>query len=377
MRRGRGHPKTRHIGRAAGRRGFALLLVLVVVAIATTLGMAFVAGAALKMDSSRNLVRAARARGLAESGLEHALYVLQSSPNALAAATKASPLGPYFIDANDDTYVLYCDPNVAGSGGNYAVVGEANCGGSLQRASLIVNAMNKFDTKLIAMGPMHYWRLGETSGTTANDQTGGNGWYMNGVLLGQTGVLTGTTNACARFDGASRYVNVGTFDINGNDCTMLAWFKADDSDMDARQVIAKSTGSAEASHYWSLGVTVISGHARLHMRLRTGNEITTLVAGSGDVTPGTWVFAVAVYDGADMILYKDGVEVGRMPKNSGIRSSNSAQVWIGGTPPTATNRPWKGCIDEVAVFSRNLSAAEIGQLYNARAPVLKVLSWND
>jgi len=357
--------------------GFALLLVLIVIAIATVMGMAYASSASLKMTSSRNLVRAWRARGLAESGLEHALYVLQSSPASLAAATKASPLGPYFIDASDDTYVFYCDPNIAGAGGTYAVTGEANCGGADQRASFIVNALNKFETRLTNMGPANYWRLGETSGTRANDQMGGYGWYINGVLQGQAGALIGSSNAAARFDGASRYINAGSFDIWGNDCTLMAWFKADDADMNGRQLIAKSTGSAEGSHYWALGVTVVSGHPRLHMRLRTDGAVHTLVAGSGDVTPGAWVFAAAVYNGAQMILYKDGVEVGRMNKAGNLSTNDFAAVWIGGTPTLATNRPWKGTIDEVAVFTRDLTAAEIAQLYAARAPELKILNWND
>ena len=113
------------------------------------------------------------------------------------------------------------------------------------------------------------------------------------------------------------------------------------------------------------------------MRLRTGGVVSTLVAGSGDLSAGTWAFVAAVYDGGHMILYKDGVEVGRMAKSGSINTNSSASVWVAGTPTLATNRPWKGWLDEVAVLSRDLSAAEIAQLFAARVPSVNILSWND
>src|SRR2546430_5690664 len=50
--------------------------------------------------------------------------------------------------------------------------------------------------------PSAYWRLGETSGTTANDERSANpGSYFNGVLLNQPGALTSEANPSASFDG--------------------------------------------------------------------------------------------------------------------------------------------------------------------------------
>ena len=49
---------------------------------------------------------------------------------------------------------------------------------------------------VLADSPLAYWRLGETSGTVAHDETGNghDGTYVGGVTLGQPGALTGDAN---------------------------------------------------------------------------------------------------------------------------------------------------------------------------------------
>ena len=37
-------------------------------------------------------------------------------------------------------------------------------------------------------------------------------------------------------------------------------------------------------------------------------------------------------------------------------------VWIGGNPPNSGERPWAGVIDEVRIYDRALSPAEIATL---------------
>lgn len=57
---------------------------------------------------------------------------------------------------------------------------------------------------ITADSPEAYWRLGESTGTTATDQTGAhNGTYAGGTLLGQPGALIGDTDTSAEFDGTN------------------------------------------------------------------------------------------------------------------------------------------------------------------------------
>src|SRR5205814_6256715 len=56
--------------------------------------------------------------------------------------------------------------------------------------------------------PASYWRLGETSGTSAADETGANPGTYNNVLLGAPGALACDSNPSASFDGVQSYVRM-------------------------------------------------------------------------------------------------------------------------------------------------------------------------
>ena len=81
---------------------------------------------------------------------------------------------------------------------------------------------------VLADAPDAFWRLGENSGSAAGDETGTNpGTYGNGVVLGQTGALTGTTNTAALFDGVDDSVTVPSSPslTATNAVTVEAWVK--------------------------------------------------------------------------------------------------------------------------------------------------------
>jgi hypothetical protein len=63
---------------------------------------------------------------------------------------------------------------------------------------------------VLADGPLAYWRLGESSGTTAVDSTGSGhtGTYLGGVALGVPAALVGNTDTAARFNGTNGMVQV-------------------------------------------------------------------------------------------------------------------------------------------------------------------------
>ncbi|MFB3891503.1 MAG: PilX N-terminal domain-containing pilus assembly protein [Phycisphaerae bacterium] len=97
-------------------KGFALILVMLLVAIAVVLGVSYASVASLKAAGSDNYANASRAKYLAESGLQHAMWIVQNNPNLLANSSAAAPLGPYYLDSTNDRYVFYgaADPLVPG-----------------------------------------------------------------------------------------------------------------------------------------------------------------------------------------------------------------------------------------------------------------------
>jgi len=97
------------------------------------------------------------------------------------------------------------------------------------------------------------------------------------------------------------------------------------------------------------------------MRIRTYGNTSTLIANSGNLSAGEWTHAVAVYDGADMVLYKDGVEVGRRSKSGPLDTDPTVSVWIGDNPG-ADRKPFDGLIDDVRIYNRALCPDEIAEL---------------
>jgi len=86
--------------------GFALLLVLIITAIAVVLGMSYLSVASINMQISKNYTALSKARYLAESGLEHGIYILRFWPQQFDNSTQ-SPLGPYQLDNTSNYYNIW------------------------------------------------------------------------------------------------------------------------------------------------------------------------------------------------------------------------------------------------------------------------------
>jgi hypothetical protein len=68
-----------------------------------------------------------------------------------------------------------------------------------------------------------------------------------------------------------------------------------------------------------------------------------------------------------MKLYKNGVEVGSMAKGGVLDIDPSVNAAIGNQPDGAEDRPFEGVLDDVAIWNRGLSEAEINELMTGDA----------
>jgi hypothetical protein len=166
------------------------------------------------------------------------------------------------------------------------------------------------------------------------------------------------------------YVISDTPGYNGitgaNARTVAAWVKLD------------SVGQSTTIMEWGTNVNGVRWAFRINSAATNGTVggLRVEVAGDFVVSDGAvglngWhhVAATFVDDGSpvveDALLYIDGVLQGQ--SNSGgnspaINTSGSAQVTVGSSQYFADDRQVDGLLDEVAIWSRALSAQEIGEL---------------
>ena len=219
-------------------------------------------------------------------------------------------------------------------------------GGALQQASVLPSS-----------GLISHWNLDDGAGVSASDSSGVN----NGTLVNGPTWVTGKDNKAVRFDGIDDYIDLGTMDVSGSGFTISAWFNADNFNVSDGRIVSKATGQNEQDHYWMLS-TIDSGGPKLRFRLKTAGNTSTLI-GTQTIAPGSWVYAVATYDGTTMRLYTNGVETGSMSKSGVLDTNSNVGVRIGDNPG-ADRKRFSGIIDDVAIYNRALTATEVADLYN-------------
>jgi hypothetical protein len=208
--------------------------------------------------------------------------------------------------------------------------------------------------------PMSQWKFDDDSGTIADDFIG----PRNGTLTNGPFWTAGRSGSAVVLDGINDHVGLPTFSVSGSAMTITAWIRNTRFTSGVEQrFLAKASGTTTGTAYWTLG-TDGGATPRLRFRLRTGTTTTMVTASSGNLSVNTWYHAVATYDGATMRLYLNGVPVGSTAKTGTLATSASVPVSIGRNPAGTGADYLSGAIDDVRIFTRALTAAEVIALFN-------------
>jgi hypothetical protein len=240
------------------------------------------------------------------------------------------------------TGTSYTD-NVAAGVYFYKVTAEdaaGNVGAASNEASATVSSPAV--TGLVAA-----YGFDEGSGTTTSD---GSGNGNTGTLSNATWNTGGKFGNALSFDGTNSIVNVansaGLQLTNG--MTLEAWVKP------------TSLGSwntvlfKERSNYYAYALYANTGTNRPSANTFTNGD--NDVRGTAAVATGVWTHLAATYNGTVLAIYVNGTQAATLLVSGGI-VSNTGALRIGGN--TIWGEYYNGLIDEVRVYSRALSAAEI------------------
>ncbi len=198
------------------------------------------------------------------------------------------------------------------------------------------------------------WGFEEPSGDIVFDSSSAG---QDGTLGGGAArSVNGYFGAALETNGSSGYVDLGGFDAEASELTLMAWINADDFGVSDARILSKSTGSASNDHIFML--STIGSTPQLRFRLRTNGSTATLIGAGGTLSAGTWIHATATYDGSTMRLYQDGVEVGNTAKGGPVAIDPAVALWIASNPGSP-GQVFDGRIDEVKIFNRALTPVEI------------------
>jgi len=190
-----------------------------------------------------------------------------------------------------------------------------------------------------------YYKLDETSGTTAYDSIGAYNGTNNGATINQVGKI----NKAYDFEeGDDDDITLPTKSASTDeDFSISMWIKAE-SWGDYRGLV--NYGGSDGYVFYTHGSGELGVYTDGHYR--TTETMST----------GQWYHVAITYDGSDQKLYINGTEE-KDDNLVSVSSYNSAGRIANFYYGASTNK-FDGLIDEVGIWSRELTPGEITQLYN-------------
>jgi len=213
-------------------------------------------------------------------------------------------------------------------------------------------------------GLVGWWTFdGRNIGNIAADSSGqrNDGKITN--MSTTTAATPGKIGQGLTFNGGSNYVNVGgnssVLNLTGN-FSMSVWFRT--ATTNTLMLVNKTSGPA------SNGYEIYTQNGNIYSRINSNN-------GTQNVSPLTyndnkWHHATITFDGTTHALYIDGIQVISHSDSAPV-SNTSAPLEIGARVGALN---FSGTLDDVRIYNRALSAAEVKQLYQLGAATIDTAS---
>lgn len=322
-----------------------------------------------------------------------------SSPTLHVTAAGASPI-QYQWTLNDSpitgaTNTSFTVTNIQGDETYGCLMTNILGTGSLTPVAVTVlsDPTNPFPSRVLADGPVAYFRLDEASGTTAYDYVGGNNGTYTNVVLGMSGydslqsVQSDPTETAAGFGFISppnnyvgdvpSYLNFGMPNGSNAEFSVEAW---------VTDYIVNNTNAIVALGYGGGGEQFVldcgsgsAGTLRFFVRNAAGT-VSSANSTNQIADDGFWHHVVGVCDeaGGHVYVYLDGKQVGSgtITAASGLlRSSTPLSIGARQSANNGnTNYDYQlyAAVDDVAVYNKALSAAQVQAHYYAQgsAPII-------
>jgi len=202
-------------------------------------------------------------------------------------------------------------------------------------------------------GLVGYWPLdGDYDDASGNGIDGFEKGGLDLDVVGAKGCKAGT------FNGADQYVELGNnanTNITGS-ITLAGWIKTTNTASRERVIIGKHQSGNTVGYFLELWT---DGRAAIWT---SAGGVADRLIGTTAVNDGNWHHVAATYDGFTKLIYVDGVEQNnRAITGALIITSTTLKIGAFSNPPISH---FPDLIDDVAIWNRALTAAEVFDLFN-------------
>ncbi len=209
-----------------------------------------------------------------------------------------------------------------------------------------------FTSADIVTGLIDYWPLDETSGNIAHDVVGGNNVTLSGFPDNQPTWTPGIIGGSLNFNNPSDYA-VTNSPISENQYTIDFWLKSNGPG----RINPRLVGPRDGINAWD----VINSQANKGVGFYY-NQGTNLIQDPTPPAQGVWENYAVTVDlvGDTAAVYRDGVQVAE----GAFTDHVPLDTWVFGhnQDPSNANDALNGQLDEIRIYDRVLSAADIAQL---------------
>jgi len=227
---------------------------------------------------------------------------------------------------------------------------------------------NTSEAQVVTKGLVSYWSFdrADIDGKTVKDALGNN----DGTINGDAQIVKGKIGEALEFDGKDDFVDVGhpadgSFDFGEDkDFSVCAWINVSEPPADQYTIVSKGDRGS---------------NPRILFKIK-GNQVYVTFAnepGGGpkpdftsntSVIDGRWHYAVLVANrGEATKIYLNGILDAQGIASKGTDLNTESSLFIGKSHQkgAAERRLFKGLIDEVSIYNRALTEAEVKQNFVA------------
>lgn len=226
----------------------------------------------------------------------------------------------------------------------------------------------KFETSGINKGMIAFYPFdGDADNEVSNE--------FHGTVGGATLVADRNSNANQAYslDGSSNTITFGNYEISEESYTIAFWMNVPALTTDVSHRVISKRAVCSTGQFFDIAITNSSTRGGYWVGMELRDDNTNNTTGSvGALIPGAdqWVHVTFVKDNNDATskVYIDGTltNTGNWTNSAtSLNISNTANMGVGTSPCVSGSVPrFKGSIDDIRVYDRDLSAVEVAALPN-------------